>query len=237
MHADVQGVRVYATGIADSYSLAATKARSELVERIVTSDLMNSDVTGLFTYKTPTQWCSTGAAAHPDRYTALEKSTAEIVERDAVACWLSFSTPCQIVEERDGVQIVRITTPYRGWFVCVAIRDEGDQRQLTGAAARRLHQAVDAAYLEAFVRTTLPVDFLKSRLPAFVYGDIVQATHDAPTLLLREWKVDDLNIVKQFSKGVADFRRGIPAVALSKYQSMLGEGIWQPQQLQRDWYC
>jgi ribosomal protein S12 methylthiotransferase accessory factor YcaO len=214
---------VSATGFATTYTLAALKARSELIERIYASDLMQEDASGLPTYRTPTYWCSTGAAAHPDRDICLENSLGEIIERDSLSCWFAMSRTYSPIETVHGVELAEIPCMYEGWHVVISIRKQENRTAIQAGSGRTLEEAMLKAFYESFLRPQLPAGFEASRLPNLTPGAIKLGNEPAPALFLREWKCEDLFVVKQYSHHCGDMRRGVPQQKADKYKEFLGD--------------
>jgi hypothetical protein len=223
MASQVEKWNIGATGFATTHSLAAMKARSELIERIYATDLMQEDTTGIFTYRTPTYWCSTGTAAHPDRDQCLENSLAEIIERDMVSCWFAISRTYSSITNINTRELVEIPCMYKGWHVVVSIRRENDCTAIQAAASRNLEDAMLKAFYESHLRTTLPDTFKSSRLPELKEGKIKHGDLAEPELFLREWKYEDLFLLKQYSHQCGDMRRGVPALKAAAYKKFIGE--------------
>lgn len=232
----IDGYYIPSTGFGDTYTLAALKARSELIERIYTSDLMNEDSTGLFTYRHPTYWCSTGSAAHPDREICLSNSMAEIIERDMLACWMAISRVYAPITIIHNIELWEIPCMYKDWYVIVSVKRQLDRTQITCAASKDINVAMVKAFYEAFLRPTLPPAFIDSRLPTFTVGDIKRGDYPAPDLFLREWKVDDLFVTKYYGYHVSDFRRGISTIKSAEYIKFMGLSEWTQLQLHRSWF-
>lgn len=223
MSAKVEKWTIGGVGFASTHSLAALKARSELIERIYTSDLKQEDTTGLFTYRKPSYWCSTGAAAHPDRDICLESSLGEIIERDSVSCWFAMSRTYSPLETIHGVELVEIPCMYQGWHVVVSIRKQNDRTAIQSGSGRTLEEAMLKAFQESFLRVDLASEFAASRLPELTSGIIKHGNEPAPTLFLREWQCDELFVVKQYSYQCGDMRRGVPQLKADKYKEFLGD--------------
>jgi translation initiation factor IF-1 len=245
---EVDGFSIIGTGIDPDVFIAVTKARAEVIERIASSDLNPDnrlDFAGLFTYRTPTQWCSTGTAAHTDLKYATFAATAELIERDAVAKWLGLCPIGEVVFTLDNVKVYRIPCQYQGWFVCVAERTEVDPEngterltQLTGAARKNLAEAAEKAWQESFVRAVLPQAFQATRLPSIIERELPVGQAVLPELTRRVWiNQSDLVVVRVAGPDFADFRRGITAKAANEYIEFVGTQVCRVKELQRNWYC
>jgi hypothetical protein len=226
---------IHASGFDPKPELAAIKARSELVERIYTSDLANEDTTGLFTYRKPAYWCSTGAAAHPDRDQCLENSLAEIIERDSVSCWFSMSRTYEHLTTIKDIELWKIPCIYKGWNVVVSRKKQGDRTQIQAGASRLLEDAMKKAFWESYLKDEIPPAMTDSRLPNFTPGPVKTGDLNEPYLFLREWKVDDLFVVKQYSYHTGDMRRGVPLTKVDIYKEFLGDNNCQPIPIHFNW--
>lgn len=222
----IDGFLVRGTGFAPDYATAALKARSELIERIYTSDLVNEDTSGLFTYRQPPFWCSTGAAAHPNREVCLQNSLSEIIERDMLSCWMGISRIYQPITVVHDIELWKIPCIYKDWNVVVSVRRQENKTQIQAAASKVLEDAMLKAFYEAFLRPTLDETFLDSRLPKFEIGSFKEGSLPEPDLFLREWKVEDLFVTKYYGFHVGDFRRGISPIKADAYTKFMELTEW-----------
>lgn len=232
---------ISACGIDTDIDMAIIKARSELYERIYTSDLENEDDTGLVTYSKPTFWCSTGAAAHPDEDICVQKSRAELVERDSLVSWMAFGTPGEVVHEVGNRLILRIPCRFRGWYVAACLRFEEDKVKcrVAGGSSEHWEGAARSAYDESFLSPTLSdPKWLASNLPFLPFGECPESGQDdlPDSVNLRQWFVAGLHISKMWSPELSDFRRGLTEQTSERYRRYYGDMSLSPRKVHRSWF-